>query len=236
MDYVWQTSWGLSTRSLGGLFLTHGDDNGLILPPRIAPTHVVIVPIFKTGNDAEKLTGYCRQLWRTLEEGDVRVKLDDRQEPSVGRKFHEWELRGVPVRFEIGEKELREKTVTVVRRDTGEKISMDTTHIFEKTKKLLETIQKDLFDRAKRFLNDHTHEVSSYEEFKKVMATTRGFLRAFWCEDASCEAKIKEETKASTRCLPMEENDLSSEALAKEGSCIYCGKPATHRWLFAQAY
>lgn len=227
--YVWQTSWGLSTRSLGGLFLTHGDDNGLILPPRIAPTQGVIVSIYKTSGENKVLTDYCQKLFRTLEEAGIRVKLDDREEPSVGRKFNEWELKGVPVRFEVGEKELKEKSVTVARRDTGEKVSIEAGAVATETKKLLEAIQKNLFAKAKKFLDDNTREASRYEEFKKIMASTRGFIRAFWCEDAGCEAQIKAETKASTRCLPL-------DAEEELGKCICCGKLSRHSWFFAQAY
>ena len=235
MDYVWQTSWGLSTRSLGGLFLTHGDDNGLILPPRIAPTQVVIVPIYKTSGENKVIADYCQKLFRTLEEAGVRVKLDGREEPSVGRKFNEWELKGVPIRFEVGEKELKEKTVTVARRDTGEKASLETDTILAETKKLLEEIQKNLFAKAKKFLDDNTHEAKSYEEFKGIMASTRGFIRAFWCEDAGCEAEIKAETKASTRVLPLDQKGLPGTS-AMPGVCVHCGNPASHKWIFGQAY
>ncbi len=228
-DFVWQTSWGISTRSLGGLFLTHGDDNGLILPPKIAPTQVVIVPIHKSGEQGDTLAEYCQDLKEMLTNGGIRSHIDDRDEPSVGRRFNEWEIKGVPVRFEVGGKELKDHTVTLARRDTGEKIVIDRSHVLGETQKLLDTIQKTLFAKAAKFLKENTHDVSSYEDFKKVMGSTRGFIRAFWCEDSGCEATIKEETKASTRCLPL-------DAKKENGMCVHCGKSATHRWLFAQSY
>ncbi|MBI2405076.1 proline--tRNA ligase [Candidatus Gottesmanbacteria bacterium] len=228
-EFVWQTSWGLSTRSLGGLFLTHGDDSGLILPPKIAPIQVVIVPIVKTESNTNVLFSYCQDIKEALTNGGVRVRFDDRSEPSVGRRFNEWEVKGVPLRFEIGEHEVKDRTVTIARRDTGKKKVFDRNRMLVETQKLLEEIQTHLFAKAKKFLEQHTHEVSSYDEFKKIMSSTRGFLRAFWCEDADCEVKIKEETKATTRCLPV-------DSKKEQGKCIRCGNPATHRWMFAQAY
>ncbi len=228
-EYAWQTSWGLSTRSLGGLFLTHGDDNGIILPPNIAPVQVVIIPIVKTGADTNVLFSYCQDLKEALTNGGIRAKLDDRSEPSVGRRFNEWEVKGVPLRFEVGEKEVKNRTVTIARRDSGIKQMVDRAHALGETQKLLEAIQAGLFAKAKKFLTEHTHEVSSYDEFKQIMSSSRGFLRAFWCEDADCEAAIKEDSKATTRCLPL-------DSRKENGTCIRCGKPATHRWIFAQAY
>ncbi|MBI5619770.1 proline--tRNA ligase, partial [Candidatus Gottesmanbacteria bacterium] len=225
----WQTSWGLSTRSLGGLFLTHGDDNGLILPPKIASIQVVIMPIVKSGSDASAVLTYCRDLQEALTNAGIRTRVDDREEPSVGRRFNEWEVKGVPCRFEVGQKEVSDRTVTIVRRDTGEKVTVTRAAMLVQTQRLLDDIQKALYHRAKKFLDENTREAASYEEFKTIMSTTRGFIRAFWCEEASCEAVIKEETKASTRCLPL--NAPEEKAL-----CVHCGKPATHRWLFAQAY
>lgn len=229
VDYVWQTSWGLSTRALGGLFLTHGDDNGLILPPKIASIQVVILPIVKSGSDGKKLAAYCQELCETLANAGIRCRLDGREEPSVGRRFNEWEVKGVPCRFEVGEKEVGDRTVTISRRDTGEKITVRREQMLAQTQRLLDEIQKVLYHRAKTFLDENTREAASYEEFKKIMSTSRGFIRAFWCEEADCEAAIKEETKASTRCLPF-------GAVEEKGTCIHCGKPATRRWLFAQAY
>jgi prolyl-tRNA synthetase len=229
MAHVWQTSWGLSTRALGGLFLTHGDDNGVILPPKIAPIQMIIMPIRKKDGDAKMLLTRCEELRETLTNSGIRVKVDMREEPSVGRRFNEWEVKGVPIRVEIGSRELEADTVVLARRDTGEKITVARKEIITTVQKLLNDIQKSLFHKAKKFRDDNTRDAKSYDAFKKIMETTRGFIRAFWCEDAACEATIKEETKASTRCLPM-------NAKKESGTCVRCGKPATHRWLFAQSY
>ena len=229
MDFGWQTSWGLSTRSLGGLFLVHGDDNGIILPPNIAPTQVVIMPIVNKEVQEKLLLAYCGEIKEALDNGGVRSKLDKRVEPSIGRRFDEWEVKGIPVRFEVGKKELDDRTVTIVRRDTGEKITVKREEMLTTTEKLLKEIQKSLFVKAKTFLDENTRDAGDYEEFKKIMGSTRGFIRAFWCEEASCETKIKEETKTTTRCLPL-------DAKEENGVCIHCGKSAHHRWLFAQAY
>ncbi len=229
MDFAWQTSWGLSTRALGGLFLTHGDDSGVILPPRIAPTQLVIMPIHKKDMDGKLLSARAAELKESLGNAGVRVKVDEREEPSIGRRFNEWEVKGVPLRLELGHKELESDTVVLARRDTGEKVTVARKEILTTAQKLLADIQKSLFEKAKKFRDDNTRDAGSFDEFKKIMGSTRGFIRAFWCEDAVCEAKIKEETKASTRCLP-------TEASAEEGLCVHCGKPAVHRWIFAQAY
>lgn len=228
-EYAWQTSWGLSTRSLGAMFLVHGDDSGLIMPPKIAPIQVVIMPILKSGVDDKALQAYCGEMKEALTNGGVRVKLDNREEPSIGRRFNEWEVKGVPVRFEVGSKELADRSVTIVRRDTGEKTVMGRQEMLTETEKILKNIQESLFAKAKKYLADNTRDAKTYEELKHIMATTRGFIRAFWCEDAECEAKIKEETKATTRCLPFGTKE-------EKGVCIHCGKPATHKWMFAQAY
>lgn len=225
--YVWQTSWGISTRCLGGLFMAHGDDNGLVLPPKIAPLQVVIMPIFQKTKDA--VTSYCSKLKEFLTSGGIRVHVDSREEPSVGRRFNEWEIKGVPLRFEVGQKEVSDRSVTVVVRDSGEKSVFKRDQILVETEKILEDMQKRLFEKQKEFLAAHTHDVESYDEFKKIMESSRGYIRAFWCEDMECEAKIKTETKATTRCLPL-------RSVEEKGICVHCGKPATHRWLFAQAY
>lgn len=234
-DFVWQTSWGFSTRSLGGLFLTHGDDNGLILPPNIAPIQVVIMPILKKSEDSSHLLAYCDDLQVVLNNGGVRNRLDKRDEPSVGRRFNEWEVKGVPVRFEVGGKELADETVTIVRRDTGEKQTVKRKDVLVTTEKLLKDIQAQLFTKAKKHLEAHTHDVSDFSKFEEIMKTTRGFIRAFWCEEAGCEAAIKEKTKATTRCLPLDTVGLPGTR-SDSGKCIHCGKPASHRWLFGQSY
>lgn len=230
LDFVWQTSWGLSTRSLGGLFLTHGDDNGVVLPPKIAPIQVVIMPILrKDSAKGKEILGYCTKIKEELENVGLRTRLDAREEPSAGRRFNEWEVKGVPLRFEVGEKELEANMVTVARRDTGEKQTIRREDLRTTTQKLLVDIQSALLAKAKAFLTDNTHDAANFEEFEKIMSTTRGLIRAFWCEEAACEAAIKEKTKAATRCLPLEEKE-------EHGTCVRCQKPAIHRWLFGQSY
>ncbi len=228
-DFVWQTSFGFSTRSLGGLFLTHGDDNGLVLPPKIASIQVVIIPIWKGDQDHERLVEYCGEVRDALVGQGIRTRLDNRDSQSVGRKFNEWEVKGVPVRLEIGQKEMGDRTVTMVRRDTGEKVLVERKEMLPRIEKVLEDIQASLFANAKKHLDDNTRDVSSFAEFESLMKTTRGFIRAFWCEESECEAQIKELTKAATRCLPL-------TATEEKGVCVHCGKAATRRWLFGQSY
>ncbi|MBI4100452.1 proline--tRNA ligase [Candidatus Microgenomates bacterium] len=227
-EYVWQTSWGLATRSVGAMIMEHGDERGLILPPKIAPIQVVIIPIIGSGKIEESARA-CEDLKKNLEEEGIRVKLDNREEQSPGRKFNEWELKGVPIRLEIGPKEIETEEVLIVRRDNGEKIKVGNEDVLQTVKKLLEEIQTNLLNRSRKFLEENTLDVENYEDFKKVMSSKRGFIRAFWCEDPKCEEKIKEETKATTRCLPLDSPE-------ENGKCIYCGKDAVHRWLFGQAY
>lgn len=229
MEYVWQTSWGFSTRSLGGLFLTHGDDSGLILPPKIASIQVVIIPIYRGDEGKETLLEFCGEIRDALVGQGMRVRLDDRDSQSPGRKFNEWEVKGVPVRLEIGVKEMEARSVTLARRDTGEKTSVERKELLPKIEKVLEDIQVSLFAKAKAHLEANTRDAGTFAEFMNIMQTTRGFIRAFWCEDASCEAAIKEKTKATTRCLPL-------TAEEETGTCVHCGKPAVHRWLFGQSY
>lgn len=227
--HVWQTSWGLSTRALGGLFLIHGDDSGVILPPKIAPIQAVIMPIRRGDGDNKLLLARCEELKEALTNAGVRVRLDVREEPSVGRRFNEWEVKGVPVRLEVGQRELDADTVVFARRDTGEKITVTRKEVITTVQKLLADMQTSMFEKAKKFRDDNTRDAASWDEFKKIMETNRGFIRAFWCEKAECEATIKEETKATTRLLPL-------NAKEEKGVCVRCGKPANHRWIFAQSY
>lgn len=224
-QYVWQTSWAETTRIIGAIIMAHGDDQGLVLPPKIAPTQVVIIPV--SVDDA--ILAACNDIKKSLEEDNIRVKIDSREAKTMGWKFNEWELKGVPVRIEIGKRELEAGECTVARRDTGEKCKMQNATCNTKIKELLDEIQHNLLQKNKKFVQENTHVVDSYEQFKKIMSTTKGFLRAFWCEDAACEKKIKEETKATTRCLPL-------DATEEKGACVLCGKASKHRWYFAQAY
>lgn len=224
-EYVWQTSWGFSTRSIGALIMAHGDDAGLRLPPRLAPIQVVMVPV---KNEALVL-GACRTIAAHLKKADIRVFVDDGDNETFGSKINTWELKGVPVRIEIGPKELEKGIVTAIRRDTGEKKLYSANTLVQSMPKLLEEIQSNLYHDAEKFLEENTRRVDSYDEFKKILATKHGFLAALWCESEDCERNIKTETKATTSCLTLDVKD-------EDGTCIYCGKPAQHRWLFAQAY
>lgn len=224
-QYVWQTSWGLSTRSIGGLIMAHGDDNGLRLPPRLAPIQVIVVPV----RIEDEVLSVSRDIAKDLVASGIRVKIDDSSNETLGSRINKWELKGVPLRMEIGMKEVQARTITVVRRDTGEKLNFSVNDSVKRINDLLIQIQKNLYEEAEKFLNANTRNVESYDEFKKVLSLDHGFLAAFWCESEQCENKIKEETKATTRCLPLHTKE-------ENGACVYCGKPTKHRWLFGQAY
>ena len=219
----WQTSWGLSTRSIGALVMVHGDDNGLVLPPCLSPIQIIIIPVLKNDlliKEAEKIQEELK---------DFRVEIDLRDGHSFGWKINDWELRGVPLRIELGEKEVKEKIFTLVRRDNFEKIKIKKDNLKKEIKLILDSIQKSLLERSRKFIKENTHSANDYVEFRKIMKSKKGFIRAFWCEDEKCEAKIKEETKATIRCLPL---DTKEEI----GKCVYCNKPAKRKWIFAQAY
>jgi len=222
--YVWQNSWGFTTRSIGGMLMAHGDDAGAVLPPRAAPVQVVII-LAKSETD---VTEYAKKVELELVQLGLRVKLDDREEESMGYKINKWELRGVPLRIEIGIKEVRSQNLTIVRRDNQTRLLISNNNLGT-VKTLLDTIQSDMLARQERFLAENTFEAITYNRFSEIMKTTKGFIKAFWCERAECEMTIKEETKASTRCLPL-------DAPKENGVCVKCGEPAIHRWLFAQAY
>lgn len=226
--YVWQTCWGFTTRSIGALIMVHGDDNGLILPPKMAPIQVVIIPIPTRKKTAAAV--FCQKLKKELEKVRIRVKIDDREEYTPGWKFNEWELKGVPLRIEVGEKEIEGEYVTVARRDDiNSKFKIPNDKLKFQIQNLLKEIQDNLYQKARKFLEENTHKVDDYQEFKRIMKSKRGFILAFWCGKPDCEEKIKSETKASNRCLP-------TGGKKERGKCVYCGKPAEYRWLFAQAY
>jgi prolyl-tRNA synthetase len=231
MQYCWTTSWGVSTRMVGAIIMVHGDDQGLILPPRLAPIQAVIVPIYKSDEEKSQVMKAVNRLKVTL--GDlVRWHLDDREEYTAGWKFNEWEMCGVPVRIEIGPKDVKSKQVVLARRDiTGKegKRAVSQDELTQEIKKLLEEIQQSLFQRALRFREEHTYEPKDYEEFKT--AVKDGFALAYWCGDPNCEKAIQEETKATNCCIPLEQNDK-----AKKGQCIHCGRSATEKAIFARAY
>ncbi|WP_422445745.1 proline--tRNA ligase [Thermoanaerobacterium sp. DL9XJH110] len=226
LKYVWQTSWGVSTRLIGAIIMTHGDDRGLKLPPRIAPIQVIIVPI--SGQQKETVLNRAREMYSNLK-NEFRVELDDRDEYTPGWKFNEWEMRGVPVRLEIGPKDVEKNQVVLVRRDTGEKMSVAESEARTRLKQLLEDIQNNMFQQAKKFMLENITEVNDFEEFKRVIEEKKGFIKAHWCESGECEKYVKENTGATLRCIPFDQE-------YKPGRCIVCGREAGKTVYFAKSY
>ncbi|MFB3387870.1 proline--tRNA ligase [Flavobacterium sp. LAR06] len=228
-EHVWGTSWGVSTRLMGALVMTHSDDQGLVLPPNLAPIQVVIVPIYKTDEQLAEITTAVNDLTVKLKKLKISVKYDDRTTQKPGFKFAEWELKGVPVRIAVGPKDLENGTFEVARRDTLTKEVVSAEGIVTYVNDLLEQIQTDLFNKALDYRNTHITEVNSFEEFKEVLEGKAGFVSAHWDGTAATEEKIKDLTKATIRCIPL---DSKEEA----GTCIFTGNPSTKRVLFAKAY
>jgi prolyl-tRNA synthetase len=228
LQYIWGTSWGMTTRLIGAVIMVHGDETGLVLPPRVAPYQVVIVPIPR-GNWRETVLPRAQEIKAALVAGGMRVMLDDRDAYTPGWKFSEWELRGVPVRLEIGPKDIEKHQVMLARRDTREKMPTPMDGLAGRVKDLLDAIQQNLFDRALAFQRDHTTETSSYDEFKQIMDGRPGFVVSPWCGTDACEAEIKAETQATIRNLPMEGGPAGA-------TCIKCGKPAVADAWFAKSY
>ena len=227
-DFVWATSWGVSTRLMGALVMAHSDDDGLVLPPKLAPIQVVIVPIYKTDEQLAAISAVANKISSDLRAKGVSVKYDDRDTQKPGWKFSEYEFKGVPVRIAIGPRDLENGTVEVARRDTKEKSVMQITDLALKVEHLLEQIQSNLYNKALTFRETHTYKADTYEEFKKQL-DEGGFVMAHWDGTTETELKIKEETKATIRCIPM-------DSKAEEGKCIYSGKPSSRRVIFARAY
>ena len=228
-EYVWATSWGVSTRLMGALIMTHSDDNGLVLPPKLAPIQVVIVPIHRTDEQLQQIGQKADELIAALKKKGISVKYDDRDTQKPGFKFAEWELKGVPVRIAIGPKDLENGTFEVARRDLLSKEIVAESSVINHIENLLNDIQENLFTKAINHRKEHTTEVNSFEEFKEVLETKGGFLLAHWDGTPETEEKIKDLTKATIRCIPMDQPD-------EDGVCILTGKPSTKRVLFAKAY
>ncbi len=227
--YAWQTSWGISTRLIGAVVMVHGDDKGLVLPPRIAPVQVVIVPIPYKDVDSSSILAKGRELLEKFKDIGIAAVLDDRVEYTPGWKFNDWELKGVPVRVEIGPRDIKHKQVTVARRDTFEKSTIEEEKAVDAVIKLLEEIQNNLYAKAKKFLEEKTTTVQDYEEFKKTLKEKGGFIRASWCSSSKCEEKIKEETGATIRLRPFEKEEPFA-------NCVYCGEKAKEVVYFAKSY
>lgn len=229
LEHVWATSWGVSTRLMGALIMTHSDDKGLVLPPNLAPFQVVIVPIYKGEDQKKMVLTHAKNLYNDLDAAGVRVKLDDRDTHTPGYKFNDYELKGVPIRLGIGPKDIEKGTVELARRDNLTKSFVSQENLSSHVNELLIEIQSNLFDRALSFRENHITACDSYEDFKKILESKGGFISAHWDGTAETEMKIKQETKATIRCIP-----IDSEK--EEGKCIYSGKPSIQRVLFAKAY
>ncbi|HLU80508.1 MAG TPA: His/Gly/Thr/Pro-type tRNA ligase C-terminal domain-containing protein, partial [Flavobacteriaceae bacterium] len=226
---VWATSWGVSTRLMGALVMTHSDDKGLVLPPKLAPDQVVIVPIYRGEEQLMQISEYVKDLMTELRVEGISVKFDDRDTHKPGWKFAQYELQGVPIRLGIGPKDLEKDSVELARRDTMTKEFVPRSQVVEKIKNLLVEIQENLYQKALRFRDEHITKVETFDEFKKVLETKGGFISAHWDGTAETENTIKELTKATIRCIPFENEK-------EEGKCVFSGKPSRERVLFAKAY
>ncbi len=230
LQYVWQTSWGVSTRMVGAVVMVHGDDQGLILPPRLAPIQVAIVPIWRDGDEQTRVMEAAQGVYDELTAAGVRCKLDDREGMSPGFKFNDWEMRGVPLRVEIGPRDVQSGQVMFARRDVPGKAGKSSAAregLSAQVREMLDTIQGNLLERARRFRDEHTFDVTTLAELSA--AVEKGFARGYWCGDAACEERVKEETKATTRCIPFEQPGVT-------GRCAVCGGEAREVAIFGRAY
>jgi prolyl-tRNA synthetase len=229
LDYVWATSWGVSTRLMGALIMAHSDDNGLVLPPKLAPIQVVIIPIYKGTEQLGAIAEKAEIIKKKLQDKGISVKFDNRDTYKPGWKFAEYELKGVPVRIALGPRDIENNTIEVARRDTLKKEIISQEGIEDYIDNLLEEIQQNIYQKAFNFREKNTFKVDTYEEFKDIMKNNGGFVLAHWDGTSETEQKIKEETKATIRCIPFDTPE-------EEGKCIYSGKPSKQRALFAKAY
>jgi prolyl-tRNA synthetase len=228
-DFVWATSWGVSTRLMGALIMTHSDDKGLVLPPNLAPYQVVIVPIYRNEEQFDKIAELSDEIIDNLKERGISVKFDKRDTLRPGAKFAQHELQGVPLRIAIGPKDLEDETVEIARRDNLSKQTVILDRLSVVVEDLLKEIQENLFNKALEFRNSHITDVDDFESFKKVLENKTGFISAHWDGSVETEQKIKDLTKATIRCIPI-------DSVEEEGSCVYSGKPSNKRVLFAKAY
>ncbi len=227
--FVWTTSWGVSTRMIGALIMTHGDDKGLIIPPKIAHTHIVIIPIFYNADDKKKVMKKVDDVKKKLEKENLKIIVDDRTEYTPGWKFNEWELKGIPLRIEIGPKDIQKKQIVLVRRDNSKKEFIKENSAVKKIKETLDDIQDGLFKKADKLLKEHITTVKTFDEFKKILDNKGGFLRTCHCLEQKCEEDIKAETGATIRLIPIKKEKVFSD-------CIHCGKKAKEVVYFAKAY
>jgi len=229
IDYVWATSWGVSTRLMGALIMAHSDDNGLVLPPNLAPIHVVIIPIYKGESQLQEISQTALTIQSKLKEKGISVKYDDRDTQKPGWKFAQYELQGVPIRIAIGPRDIEQGTVEIARRDTLTKEITPIDSLETKVDNLLKEIQESIYKKALDFRTANTISVDTYKDFKEHIEKKSGFILAHWDGTAETEEKIKQETKATIRCIPLDEKE-------EHGTCIYSGKPSKQRVLFGIAY
>jgi len=229
LEYVWATSWGVSTRLIGALIMTHSDDHGLVLPPNLAPIQVVIIPIYKGDEQQAQIAEVAQKIKASLEEKNIRIKFDNRDKFKPGYKFNEYELKGVPLRIAIGPKDIEKGTLEIARRDTLSKQYVSQNDIVDHVTSQLEVIQIDLFEKAKNFREENIREVNDFESFQKIIKEKGGFISAHWDGTNETEEAIKKKTKATIRCIPL-------ETKVEEGVCVFSGKPSKQRVLFAKSY
>jgi len=227
--YAWNASWGVSWRLIGAIIMLHGDDRGLVMPPRIAPVQVVVVPIPYKDAEEANIKDQAKLTTKKLEEAGVRVSLDDREQYTPGWKFNEWELKGVPLRIEIGPRDVSRHEVTMVRRDTPERSTIPEADVVSEAKRLLDSIQSSLFEKASRALNEAIRDAHTYDELKRIIENKGGFVRACWCSDTACEDQIKQETGATIRVVPLKDEKVFA-------GCVRCGKNANKVVYFGRAY
>ena len=229
-DHVWATSWGVSTRLVGAVIMAHSDDGGLVLPPKVAPIQVVIIPIARKDKDKESVAAFCAELKSTLADAGVRVHVDDRDKMKPGAKYYEWERKGVCLRMEVGPRDVAKGEAFCKKRTGGDKFGIPLAGSAEKVQEVLRLIQDDMLSKAEQFREENTHAVDSYDAFKSSLKEKGGWYLVPWHDDADAEARIKTETKATIRCFPLGQQDIEGK------SCFYSGKPATHIAIFARAY
>ena len=228
-EYVYATSWGVSTRLIGALVMTHSDDKGLVLPPKLSPFELIIIPIWKTAEEETKVRSFLEKIENSLKSAGVTYKIDDKTYVTPGWKFNEWELKGIPLRIEVGPRDVKDNQLVMVRRDRSEKVIKQLDGIGEESRIILDTIQKDMFEKASTFRADNTKRISSYEDFKEFYESEGGFAESYWCGSPECEQEVQDETKATIQVIPFEQPE-------EKGSCIKCGKESETFVVFAKSY
>ena len=228
-EYVYATSWGVSTRLIGALVMTHSDDKGLVLPPKLSPFELIIIPIWKTAEEETKVRSFLEKIENSLKSVGVTYKIDDKTYVTPGWKFNEWELKGIPLRIEVGPRDVKDNQLVMVRRDRSEKVIKQLEGIGEESRTILDTIQKDMFEKASTFMADNTKKISSYEDFKEFYESEGGFAESYWCGSPECEQEVQDETKATIQVIPFEQPE-------EKGSCIKCGNESETFVVFAKSY